>query len=524
MPPIWRTTTLIRGTQRPDTNAVVTAQEYLRKFGQQETIYQGMLDAAGKGRKPIVFNDDYPGSQETVRNRYPVPAAFSKAGYDNFVKQSQHPEQYFNGEDWVLGERVDTPQQGATLKQFLTTRYNQDFVKTWQAYLNATSIVGYQSVPDAAGKLDKMSSPPFPLLQVLCVASENTKDVPQSFQPVQFVTPPGCLQKPVGANNSAYMNSLIALKSALQTVGPIGNADPNNVAAANNAATQAENAVSQLALNFTSDPADPKSSVGSKTAQILRDPIARVQPLLKGAGAGPINQAAGGMCGQIAPMLSKYPFSPKSTTDATLQEVSQFLKPQEGQLWQLYNGSLKQLLIPGPNGDYVPASGQQLSVSQSFLRFFNRAMHMSDTLYHGSGQPNLAFSMQALQTPGVEHVTLTVDGGTLSTDFRGGAASQSFGWPGSNPGFELEVTFSGGSKFDVAKTGLWAIWHVIDAAENPQVVNGQIQLELAQRTSLGIATIGGHPAVVRFLVNAQGSQIFRPGYFSGLGCVGRAVQ
>src|SRR6185437_16758908 len=97
----------------------------------------------------------------------------------------------------------------------------------------------------------------------------------------------------VGAGNSAYMQSLIALQGALQTVGAIDRADPNNVTAANAAATQAQNAVNTLAFNFAADPNDPKTTVLAKTGAILREPSTRVPPLLKGAGAGPINAAAG---------------------------------------------------------------------------------------------------------------------------------------------------------------------------------------------------------------------------------------
>jgi hypothetical protein len=36
--------------------------------------------------------------------------------------------------------------------------------------------------------------------------------------------------------------------------------------------------------------------------------------------------------------------------------------------------------------------------------------------------------------------------------------------------------------------------------------------------------INGHPASVRFALDPQSSQIFRPQYFSNLACVSKAVQ
>ncbi len=510
-----------------DEAAVDTARDYLKRSKQEDRIYQALLGAAAKGQKPIVFNAEYPGSAETVINKYRVDPAYTKGGYAMFAKELEDPGRFLRGEEWVLGESINAAQDRQQLKQDLTRRYDQDFIKTWQAYLNATSIVGYQSVPDAAGKLSKMSSPPFPLLEVLCVASENTsanKDVSQAFQPVQFVTPPGCSQKLVGSSNNTYMQSLIALGSALQTVGPIANADQNSVSAASTSATQAGNAVSTLALNFTADPSDPKSNIVSKTAQILKDPIDRLSPLLKGAGAGPVNGAAAGMCASMNQMFSKYPFNPKSTQDATLEELNSFLKPPDGQLWQFVNNSLKQYVTLS-GAEYIPASGQQIAVTPPFLRFLNHAKHISDAIYKGGPQPNLTFSMQPLPTPDVNHVTLTIDGQTLSTDLQT-ARPQNFTWPGAQQNARLLVRFGAGgldTQID-DKTGTWAIWHLLDTAERWTPAGSQYQMEWVQKTSAGPEMINGHTAAVKFTLDPQGSQVFAPHYFTGMSCPSKAVQ
>jgi len=508
----------------PDATAVETARAFLKRSKQEDRIYQALLGEAGKGQKAIVFNTDYPGSAETVINKYRVDPEFTKNGYSAFQKELEDPARFLSGEEWVLGERINAAQDRQQLKQELAQHYDQDFAKTWQAYLNATSLAGYQSVPDAANKLGKMSSPPFPLLEVLCVASENTaanKDVSQAFQPVQFVTPPGCSQKLVAPSNNAYMQSLIALSSALEAA---ANADPNNVSAANNSATQAENTVSTLALNFTPDPADPKSSVISKATQILKEPIVRVPFLLKGAGAGPVNATAAGMCNAMNRMFAKYPFNPKAVTDTTLEELNGFLKPQEGQLWQFVNNSLKQSVVLS-GSEYAATPGQQLAVTPAFLRFLNHAKHLSDALYKNGAQANLTFSMQPLPAPDVNHVTLTIDGQTLSTDLQS-ARPQTFTWPGSTQNARLLVRFgSGGLDTQIDdRSGLWAIWHLLDTAERWEPTGNQYQMEWVQKTSAGPEIINGHPAAVKFSLDPQGSQVFAPHYFSGMSCPSKAVQ
>ena len=506
-----------------DSGAVDTARAYLKRFKQEDRFYQALLAEAGKGLKPVIFNVDYPGSAQTVINRYRVDPAYTQSGSERFHKELGDPERYFSGEDWVLGEHINAAQDRAQLKQNLTVRYDQDLLKTWQAYLNATTVLPYQSIPDAVNKLDKMTGPESPLLRVLCVAAENTKGAPTAFQPIQSVTPPGCASKLVGSAATPYMNGLIALKGSLQSVASTNPPDPNAVTAANNAATQADVVASGLVLGFAAD-----SPLSGKTKEILKDPITRVPPVLtlaaKGAAAGPINAGASALCSTISATLAKYPFNPKSPIDTTLQELDAFLKPQDGQLWQFVNNTLKQTVVLS-GSEYVAAPNQAVTITPIFLRFLNRSKHMSDALYRNGNQIGTTFGMQPLATPGLDHVTLTIDGQTLSTDVQNGAKMQTFPWPGSAQGTDLKVKFSGGSEFGMINIpGVWSVWRLMDTAENWVPIGNQVQLTWVQRIGSIIETIGGNQVVVKFVLDGQGSQVFRPHYFDGLACVGRAVQ
>ncbi len=509
---------------KPDATAVENARAFLKRSKQEDRIYQAFLEEARRGRKPIIFNVDYPGSAETITNMYRVDPAFTKPGSAMFAKELEDPAHYSSGEDWVLGEAINAAQDRQKLKMDLTERYDRELTKTWKEYLNATTVVPFGSVPDAANKLAKLSSPQSPLLQVLCVASENTKAAAQAFQPVQFVTPQGCPSKLVNPANNPYMQGLISLKTSLQAVGPIEKADPNNINAANASAAQAENTASNLALGFTPDPADSRSTVLAKTSQILREPITRVPPLLKAGIGAAANGAASDLCKSIRPMLDQYPFNPKSSVDATLQDVNSFLKPHDGRLWQLYESQLKPYLIPAGN-DYVRASGQQGAVTDAFLRFFNRAAHMSQAMYKGDAQqPNMSFSVQALPAPDVTHVTLTINGQTLSTDLKNGARSQTFAWPGTAAAAYLGVGYGGNKDDQIANyNGLWAAWRLLNTGERLQS-GGQLELQWTEKSSAGITTISGHPKTVKLALDAQSSPIFQPPYFSSLGCVSKAIQ
>jgi type VI protein secretion system component VasK len=152
---------------------------------------------------------------------------------------------------------------------------------------------------------------------------------------------------------------------------------------------------------------------------------------------------------------------------------------------------------------------------------------MSQALYPANAtQPNMTFSMQVLPSQDVTHLTLTIDGQTLSTDLKSGPKSQLFSWPGSVQGVSLGVGFAGGGELTIVQAnGLWAIWHFLDSGERIQSSGNQLQLEWIEKSSAGqITTINGHPAAVKFALDAQSSQVFRPQYFSGLTCTSKAVQ
>jgi type VI secretion system protein ImpL len=515
----------------PDSEAVETARNYLKRFSQTERIYTSMLQAAGDGLKPIVFNQDFPESRGLIVNSYRVDPAFTKKGYAAFQKLLQDPDRYFQGEEWVLGPTVFASYDKQKLVQEVTQRFRNDFIKTWREYLHATSFVGYASVPDIATKLGKLTTNQSPLLEVVCVASENTsvdaKEITEIFQPVQAVTPAPCLTRPHSQANASYMQSLLHVQSAVQQIRSLDSPDAvSQISTANSAESQGEESARQLSTGFNRDSGAPR--VDEKTTAILLDPLRRIPDFLghaaEGVAKAPLNGAAGGLCQQISPLLAKYPFNPRSTTDATLQEVNQFLKPGDGVFWKLYDQTFNKILTRS-GSEFTVNSQSNLKVNPAFLAFMNRLLHMSESFYKsGAQEPNLTFSMQPVAAPDVDHITLTIDGTTLSQDMRS-AAKQTFTWPGSTQEAHLKVRFTGGSEFGfVDKTGVWAIWHFLDTAEKWQSYGSQYQVEWTEKTTAQVVTINGHPATVRFLLDPQGSQVFRPQGFSGAPCSSIAVK
>jgi len=491
----------------PDGGAVESCRDYLNKFGQTERIYQEMLnDARGNG-KQLIFNVDYPGSEATVVNRFPVDLAFSKAGSAAFEKLLKNPQKYYSGDEWVLGEKSREGLDTGKLVPELRSKYQSEFADKWLKYLEATRVLQARSVTDAVAKLEVLSGSRSPLLQALCVAGENTANV-EAFQPVQVITPQGCRQA-LAASVGPYMGKLVALQEALKLM---DQSKPETYTAAKNAAIDAETVVKSMALSF-------KGPTDEVVKKLLLAPIYHVgdapEPEISAA-----NDAASRMCEEISPLLEKYPFK-AGGPDASLEELDKFLKKPDGFLWKLKSDPAVKKYI-SELGDSVGAAtttGKHHATPQ-FISFLKKAIGLSHVLYGPGGQTaGFTFSMKSVASPDVEHVTLIIDGQTLA-DTRSNA--KEFPWPGNPPGLEMKIRFVGGSDITMSQNlGLWGIWHSMDSAHQvgPQEFEWVSMVgNVPAKTSLG------NPEAIRFTVDpASAAEVLRPHYFEKMSCVSKAV-
>jgi type VI secretion system protein ImpL len=511
----------------PDDTATQVSRAFLKQSATIEPLYQAILAKANSLTPTLVFNKDYPGSADVVVNAYPVAGAFTKPGWAYMQKAVQNPKEYFNGEAWVLGADTYANLDPAKMQQDLEVRYQGDFVKAWREFLHATRVVGYGSIPDAAAKLSKLSGNQSPLLSLLCVVSENTavdaKAISDLFQPPQQVVPAGCHQRLAAQSNAAYMDGLNKLLSSLQAL--ITN--PANDAFRNDALTNALSAdtdVRQLARNF---PVDKDGAVDSTTQALLEDPIKHVQALIAGVPKDEANGGAKTFCGQFRGLMAKYPFQPTSTTDATVQEVSEMFKPMDGALWKLYQDTMQKFLVRQGN-EYVAKPGNP-SATPAFVAFFNRAAGVSASFFPANAQqPQLSFSVKVNPSEDVQAVTLSMGSQTLH--YTGGTgAPQSFTWPGSGPlEVKLRVKFAGGSEFDFpGSMGQWAVFHFFSHFEHWQSSGGTSTMDWTLRAGTDPVVVpkSGRPATVGLMLDTGGApDVLKPGYFSGLTCAVPAVR
>jgi len=126
----------------PDAAAVGKARTYLSNFGAVPRIYQDMLAQADKTGPGVDFNRLYPNAAGSVVESHLVRGAFTRAGFAFMQGAMQHPEHYFQGETWVLGDQAARSLDTAGVARQLAAMYSADFLREWHAFLNDGHFTG----------------------------------------------------------------------------------------------------------------------------------------------------------------------------------------------------------------------------------------------------------------------------------------------------------------------------------------------------------------------------------------------
>ena len=287
---------------------------------------------------------------------------------------------------------TDRAKVGAEIRQL----YTNDYIAQWRSFLNAASVVRYAGVPDAARKLQTLSSNQSPLLALFALVSRNTAvdtvAVGPRFSPYirsrRRAIPPNTL----GPANEAYVNAVVALQASLEQ---IAKAPPDQsdaaVSQAESDASQAKLATRQLANKFQ---LDREGRVHIIVQKLMEDPIVFAEGLLQSVGPAQLNGKGRAFCAPFQQLLAEYPFNPSSTLMASLDEVSALLQPGTGALWTFADGQMSNYLVK-QGSRFAEKPGSPVRISPAFIDFLNRAADFSTSLYRGEGaSPSLTFTMR----------------------------------------------------------------------------------------------------------------------------------
>ena len=454
----------------PAMPAVTHARTYLSNFGGFERIYQSILTAANKLSPSIDFNRLYPRSAETVVETHVVAGAFTKPGFAFVQDALKHPDRYFSGEAWVLGDQAPPSLDRANLTQQLTTRYLTDYLAQWHTFLQSASVVRYRNLPDAAAKLTVLAGNNSPLLALIYTVSHNTAvaspQIADVFQPAQSLVPPESVDRYIAPGNTPYVTGLLSLQGSVAQVAqnPAGAADPAAAMPIISAATSAHMAARQTAQAFR---IDPTGHTDARVLSLMEDPITSTEALVRGLGPAQANGGGKSFCAAYNQTFAKFPFTPTSAVQATPAEIAALLQPGTGSLWQFYNANLKALLIP-LGAQYGPAPNAPMQVTAGFTRFFNRLVSLSNDFFPaGATSPSLNFMLRNVPTKGIQNATLTVDGQQLT----GSGAAKQFTWNSQTAQqAQLTASYSGAKNMPCTGACVTAWRHSADSFPSARVM------------------------------------------------------
>ena len=505
---------------------VEQARRYLARFAGADRVYAFMLAEAATKNPPINFNKQFPGTAQVVTESHEVPGAFSKAGWNYMKDAIAHADKFFSGEQWVLGNSSSGQIDRARLEQDLKDRYATDLVKEWRAYIQSAAIVKYASLKDASQKLMQLSGNQSPLLMLLALASQNTAvddpNVANAFQPVQAVVPPGSTDRFIAPSNQNYMNALVALQSSLDGLANQAGQSADAAPTLANAA-QAKVVTRQMAQAFR---VDSTVHLDASVQKLLEDPIAYAEGLLRNLGPAELNSKGRALCAPVRSVLGKYPFNTSATAEASLAEVDGVFRKPDGALWTFYDQNLQKLMI-AQGGKYAPTSGTGVTLTPSFVNFFNAAAAFSEAIYPaGSKEPSFKFTLTPEPSEGIQNMSVQIDDQTLN--YTGKPASKQFAWQGGGKhNAKATVKFGGGP--DLAwsdNDGLWSVFRFFGKAERRQPSAGAESLEWVIRIGKEpIKLPSGKPLTVRFTLDMEGGPpVFQPSYFARMGCAAEVAR
>ena len=290
----------------PDNAAVAKARTYLSNFGAVPRIYQDMLALADKASPGVDFNRQYPNAASSIIESHLVRGAFTRAGFAFMQAAMQHPERYFQGETWVLGDQAARSLDSAGVSKQLAAMYSAEFLKEWHAFLNDAHFTACGPIKELPNKLNALAGPDSPLLEFFGTASYNTAvpdpQIKAIFQPTQALVDPNSTARFIGPGNTAYVNALLSLSSA---VGQFNQNPETSGDMLGSAVSTAGIAVQQTAQPFN---VDPQMHTEKTVFALLEAPIRCAVP--------PPPPPPPGAPGSLCSLLGKFPFQPLSKAQA----------------------------------------------------------------------------------------------------------------------------------------------------------------------------------------------------------------
>ena len=419
--------------------------------------YERLMQIVRPGTAPIsrttVFGATAVNQFITSRKGVVVDGVYTRLGWSRVRKELDILQTSLVGEAWVLGEGALDPKKVAAE---VRTLYFEKQAHAWEMFLRDLDVKEPTNVNDAIPQLLALTEPEWPYLRLARAVHNNVSvdltaeeagiekslkddlkavadkakalvrpdagappEEPRYPSPaevqyrpyVQFAIPP----KPTSPDAPPTSTSLAQYQGALSKL----------VAALTDHKQKGTDARGDIAALQTEFQDAYRTAV-----RLLAEQDAFTRDLLQGlllkpislSWASVVNDAAGsagafwgtsvyGHC--TAKLHDKYPFLARAPRDASLQDFTEFFRPETGTLWAFYGQNVK-ASIEKRGSEFLPSQrfDQKTPYSSEFLRFLKRADEITNVFFdEGSKTPLLEFKINLHSVSAdVAEVTLEIDG------------------------------------------------------------------------------------------------------------------
>lgn len=397
----------------------------------------------------------------------PLSGLFTAKGYrQGFLLASLNQAGTLAEEQWVLGRDQADQQNVASLAADVRRLYFQDYLRQWDALLADIDFVPITSVAQAADVLRVLSGPTSPLKKLLVAVAKET-DLQQEERLLaaqgqkveggvdQLKQRLGSLLGQEQAGNPAAVASsedpVSAHFAELNSLVSKGEGEPAAIdgllADMNALYVQVSAMVGASGDALLGEAKNQASAAAARVSLTAERQPPLVQGLVKSVVGSTTNTMMGGVRNQLnaawvsevvnvyrQSLSGRYPLSPGSSRDATLEDFGQFFGT--GGVMDNY---FRKYLQPYVNTStstwsWQPGAAQKLGISPGVLQTFQRAANIRDAFFRSSGgtQPAVRFELKPVaMDANISQFLLDLDGQQLSYD-HGPSRPVAMQWP--NPG------------------------------------------------------------------------------------------
>ncbi|MEX3694060.1 type VI secretion system membrane subunit TssM [Paraburkholderia sp. BR14263] len=405
-----------------------------------------------------------------------IEGAYTRAGFDAFVRVREEALANLSKDDWVLGagQTHTDAQSTEALRAALTRLYSEEAIRQWDALLADIAVVPFSAPDQGARVANLLGSATSPLRALIQAVARETTFTPPAAAPGKL----DALEKRIGAGaeqpaaptpvdthfqalhdlaGAALDEYINALKDAAATL------QAEDTARRQSLPPPATGPLDRLKLLSQNAPA-PLAAVlqgvaGDADTVQIQGQRAQLQTLWATTVAPACKQALDG----------RYPLVRTSTRDAAPDDFARVLAPG-GLIDTFFQKNLQNRVdTSGAVWKWRPEA-KALGMSDDVPVAFQRAATLRDALFRDGGHDvSLHFSAKVVSLdPSLKRFVLDVDGTQLSATSDAPNATAAFQWPSGKGTGQAHVELDPATTTPPRADGPWALFHLLDTARIEQ--------------------------------------------------------